>query len=218
MSSGATAPAGTGPRTIVLPGNGTQAASYTLPPGIFQYVQSVLVQVDATAAPAVRPTLSIAEQSGVVIATKRQGETIPGGDTGSATWALRLSDDGGGGIRFDVDNEGGWLYVVANDFTDIGYGDLGVLIAETTGKGVNVISQNPANTKVGRAIVTINQVGFVLTPGGFIIIDRATNNTRIKLAGTGMLQIQNSTSAPIFEVRQDGSLHGKIGQALVFDL
>ena len=93
MSSTLTAPAGVGPRTIVLPGNGTQAASYVLPPGLLQYVQSVLAEVDATAAGSVRPTLSIAEQSGVVIATKRQSEAIPGGGTGSATWALRLTDD-----------------------------------------------------------------------------------------------------------------------------
>jgi len=96
VSSGATAPAGTGPRTIVLPGTGTQTRSYTLPPGIYQYVQSVLVHVDATAAPAVRPTLRVKEQSGVVIATKRQGQPIPSGDTGTATWALRLVDEPSG--------------------------------------------------------------------------------------------------------------------------
>jgi hypothetical protein len=81
------------PRTIVLAGNGSNVASYKLAPGVLQYVQSVLVEVDATGAGSVRPTLRVQEQSGVVIATKRQGQAIPAGDTGTATWALRLTDE-----------------------------------------------------------------------------------------------------------------------------
>jgi hypothetical protein len=132
----ATAPAGTGPRTIVVAGNGTQAASYTLPPGIFQYVQSVLVQVDATAAPAVRPTLSIAEQSGVVIATKRQGEAIPAGDTGSATWALRLTDDPGitryWNAQFDGNGSGGFDHLRLVQLGPIPPGDIWPPTAQLT--------------------------------------------------------------------------------------
>lgn len=94
-----------GPRTIVLPGSGAQTASYVLPPGLLQYVQSVLVEVDATAAGDVRPTLRVKEQTGVVIATKRPPEPIPSGDTGTATWALRLVDDSGG-IRVITSNNG----------------------------------------------------------------------------------------------------------------
>lgn len=91
MSSGLDA--ASEPRTIVLAGDGTSVARYKLAPGVLQYVQSVLVEVDATGAGAVRPTLKVSEQSGVVIATKRQGQPIPAGDTGTATWALRLTDE-----------------------------------------------------------------------------------------------------------------------------
>jgi len=85
--------AGSEPRTIVLAGDGTSVASYRLAPGVLQYVQSVLAEVDASGAGPVRPTLRVSEQSGVVIATKRQGQPIPSGDTGTATWALRLTDE-----------------------------------------------------------------------------------------------------------------------------
>ncbi len=81
-------------RTIVVSGNGTDTLSYQLAPGLAQYVQSVLVNVDATAAADVQPTLKVKEQTGVVIAAKRQGEAITGGTAGSATWALRLDDEG----------------------------------------------------------------------------------------------------------------------------
>lgn len=80
-------------------------------------VDSVLAEIDASAA-ASSPTVTLADKSGQVIATKRQPGTIPVGDTGSAAWSLRLADDSGGaggaGITFDTDNEGGYLQVGAN--------------------------------------------------------------------------------------------------------
>lgn len=79
------------PRTIVVSGTGTQTLSYVLPDGAQLKLESVVASIDAVADS--RPTLAIAESSGVVIAEKRQGETIPAGDTGLATWALRLADD-----------------------------------------------------------------------------------------------------------------------------
>lgn len=91
-------------QTKIIGGNGTQAQAFTLDPGLFQYVQSVLVEVDNTAGPDVRPTLSVQTVNGAPIADKRQGEVIPAGDTGRATWALRLTDEGaatpggGGGL------------------------------------------------------------------------------------------------------------------------
>lgn len=81
------------PRTIVVPGDGTGALTFTIPPGITLAVESVLAQVDATGAGGpVTATLSVLEQSGVVIANKRQGETVTKGVQGSATWALRLDE------------------------------------------------------------------------------------------------------------------------------
>ncbi len=82
-----------GPRTINAPVNGTGTVSFTLPPGITLDLQAVFATIDATAAGATTAELTISEQSGVVIAKKRQGETVDAGVTGSATWALRLGDE-----------------------------------------------------------------------------------------------------------------------------
>ncbi len=81
------------PRTINLPGSGTDTQQHELAPGLLQYVESVYVEIDNSGGGDARPTLTLAEQSGVVIAKKRQGEAIGGGNSGSATWALRLTDE-----------------------------------------------------------------------------------------------------------------------------
>ena len=88
----------TEPRTIQPPFDpGQSSLAYTLAPGLVQYVQAVYIEVDASGSGDVRPVLTVKEQSGVVIAKKRQGESITGGGSGSATWALRLTDESGGG-------------------------------------------------------------------------------------------------------------------------
>jgi hypothetical protein len=81
------------PRTINQPGNGTATQQFELAPGLLQYVQAVYVDVDNSGGTATSPTLTVSEQSGVVIAKKQQGKTIDAGVTGSATWALRLDDE-----------------------------------------------------------------------------------------------------------------------------
>lgn len=81
------------PSTIIRAGNGTSVVAYTLPAGLFQYIESVLVEVDNGAGADIRPTLRVKSDAGQVIATKRQGEAIPAGDTGTGTWALRLTDE-----------------------------------------------------------------------------------------------------------------------------
>jgi hypothetical protein len=81
------------PQTIVRDGSGAQTASYALPPGVFQYIESILVQVDTSGGTDVRPTLYVKTVNGVIMAAKRQAETIPAFDTGTATWALRLDDE-----------------------------------------------------------------------------------------------------------------------------
>jgi len=44
------------------------------------------------------------------------------------------------------------------------------------------------------------------------------NDMFIKLANTAKIEVQNSAGTPIFRVNQDGSLQGKLGQTLTFDL
>jgi hypothetical protein len=75
------------------PGSGASSLSYTIP-GSGLDLESVYAVIDASAATAdVTAELTITDQSGVVIAKRTQALTVPAGDTGSATWALRLDDD-----------------------------------------------------------------------------------------------------------------------------
>lgn len=90
------------PRSITVPVEpGATSVSFTIPPGVNLDVESVYATIDNSGGGDVKPVLSVADQSGVVIAAKRQGETIPAGDTGSATWALRLADEQGSGSGSD---------------------------------------------------------------------------------------------------------------------
>jgi hypothetical protein len=234
------------PRTIVvgLESLGPQA-TYQLAPGLAQYVQSVYAEVDTSGSGDVEATLTIREQAGVVIAKKRQGETIDGSGAGSATWALRLDDNqtASGAIRYKVLNSGEWL-----DIETTGHGASGgegMRIATTGSDPANNMEINSDVQLAVRAgtnllleaseLVAMN----VFTQGAAFILD--TNNGPILLrmndhVNTGAMleisegavlielsvgasvQVVDSAHAPIFEVRDDGSLHGKTGASLVFDL
>ncbi len=50
---------------------------------------------------------------------------------------------------YGPDNEGGWLYVVLADSTDIDYGENAGLIADKTGLGIQILSRDAGNTKQG---------------------------------------------------------------------
>lgn len=73
-----------------------QTVTYSLPPGLAQFVQSVYAEVDTSGSGDTTPSLSISEQAGVPIAVIPQDTTLDGGSSGRATWALRLAGSGGG--------------------------------------------------------------------------------------------------------------------------
>lgn len=81
--------------------NGTNASSlaFTMPGGVELDVESVVATIDNAAGGDTTPTLVVRDLSGEVIATKRMGDVIPAGGTGTATFSLRNSDDGGGIAR-----------------------------------------------------------------------------------------------------------------------
>ncbi len=110
----------------LVSGNNTQSLTFTMPGGVAMKVLSVVATINNGAATAVTPELTIRDQSGVVIAARKQSSTIPAGDTGTATWALRLDDDsaasGGGtsGIFFDTDPQtGGFLTIETTGFDPV---------------------------------------------------------------------------------------------------
>lgn len=84
------------PFTQVEQGIAESTLTYQLPlAGRFD-IDSAVATIDNTGGGDIQPMLYLTNASGEVIAKKRQSSTIPAGDTGTATWALRLADDGGG--------------------------------------------------------------------------------------------------------------------------
>lgn len=83
--------AGPDRQTRVIGGDGTDTLSYSLAPGLFQYVESVRAVIDNTGGGDAQAELEVATANGVVIATQKQDDAIPAGDTGGATFALRLA-------------------------------------------------------------------------------------------------------------------------------
>ena len=145
------------PRTIVVQGNGTNSLAFEVPAGVDIAVQAVYAAIDASAAGNTTAELTVTEQSGVVIAKKRQADMIPAGGSGSATWALRLDDGGNGsGIRYDVVNSGDWLDIHAT--TNLSPDNGGISLVANEG-GVFVNSTGHAQSQF---VVTADFVHFLL--------------------------------------------------------
>jgi hypothetical protein len=74
--------------------NNDASVTFTVPGDVILAVESVAATVDnAAGGNAATLTLTITDSAGEVIAKIPQASTIPVGDTGTATWALRLSGD-----------------------------------------------------------------------------------------------------------------------------
>lgn len=186
-------PIASGPRTITQGGNGQSTVSIELPPIVGFTPESVRVVVDNSGGGPVTATLDIAEQSGVVIATKRQGETIDAGtNPGSATWALRLDDEGSGSSP-----SGSHMYETFRDA-------VGVLVAPNTATTLKWVHDFGAN--VMQTGVTTTSA---LATGGFVFSLMAQPlsgaaapysvkiNFRLAINGTFNFQTA-ATQVPIF--------------------
>jgi hypothetical protein len=83
------------PRSIAVPVASGASVAWTVPDGVAFKLEAIVATIDAAAGDAA-PEIVIRAPGGAVIAAKRQSETIPAGDTGYATWALRLDDEAAG--------------------------------------------------------------------------------------------------------------------------
>ncbi len=153
-----------------------RSVSFTLPEHLGVQVESVHVEIDNTAGPDVTPTLQVQDASAATVARAEQDAAIPGGDTGSATFALRAGDSRGG-IRYGRHNSGTWLDV-ATTTVDGFTGDTGA------GKAVTFDMPNNAN---GGSLVVRNGTGdTVFDAGG----DSAGNyGIDLRAGGLGSLNI-----------------------------
>src|SRR4051794_25929402 len=119
-----TAEAGMLAGSNLVSGAGTAVATFTLPAAPLYRVESVVAHVDNTAGGDTTATLTYADTNGEVIAKRPQGDVIPAGATGTATFALRLSGNSGGTIRFNRVNRGGGLDIRTTSTTGSPTGSL----------------------------------------------------------------------------------------------
>jgi hypothetical protein len=207
------------PVTARVPGTNTTTISYTIP-GAGLDVETVRVGIDASlAGSAVTATVTITDQSGVVIATKPQNATIPSGATGSATWALRLDDDttgtaGGGGIAFDTyPQAGNWLEVETDDSSgspngwgthladfstggmELETGDAELALGQTAGLGIGAFLASHTGIEIRNS-----------GTGSLVVTNRDTDGVRIEDAATSSGQGVKilSDHGPIFVDAKDG--------------
>lgn len=73
--------------------NNSRSVTFSLPKNVELDVESVVATITNSSTAICKPTMTISDSSGQVIAAIRQGVGIPAADSGNATWALRLGGD-----------------------------------------------------------------------------------------------------------------------------
>jgi hypothetical protein len=154
---------------------------------------------------------------------------------------------GTSGIRYDVDNEGDWLTVEANGqtgapptsiFFDANNTSGGVFLSKSGGTGdIGILASNDGDLILEHSgltgAVSLEQSGdggmniFQSGAGGmsisnslgpFLLNHTGSGPLEIDLGAGQSLLVNNGTSGDVFRIDADGSLHGKTGQTLTFDL
>lgn len=231
----------------LVQGKGTNSATFPMPASVPLLVESVVATVNNAAGGDTIATLTIKDQSGEVIAEKRQGAVIPAGDTGTATFALRDDDNdavgtGAGFIKYDFLNSGDWLTVATTgqggptssgvEF-DVAKGDFAVFVDPVTGDTLRLSGGFLFFDANGGIFRFVNGSLFDVTATQFAVTTTqawgvANNNDGVSGTTAGdvfvtikaahSLTVQDTLGNALFRVDANGDLHGKTGKALVFDL
>jgi hypothetical protein len=85
------------PTTAVVAGSNSSSQTWPLPKSTSFKIQSVSASITGAGGAATTAELQIVLPTGEVVAAERQSSSIPAGDTGVATWALRLTGGGSQG-------------------------------------------------------------------------------------------------------------------------
>lgn len=94
------------PFTKVIQPDANGRLSFEVPAYYTVDLESVLANVDTSAAGDTTATLIVSDQAGEFVTVVAQTRTIPGGGQGRATWALRLADEPGDAGYVTVQDEG----------------------------------------------------------------------------------------------------------------
>ena len=166
------------------------------------------------------PCLSVYSSDGQLIARHFPDSKMTTGDVAEVTYhPFRKSS--GGAIRFNVDNVGTFLSIRTTGF------DTGGHSVWFRGPIFQIASTAFLVTSSGGT--TINGGAVVIAPGGGKKIEILTSGAaditlqteRFVIVGlplTGKLEVRDHSGNPIFRVNEDGSLQGKTGKTLTFNL
>ncbi len=211
--------AGNSPVTVVLSELGTVD------------IESAFAHYDGAAASgSFLPAFTVRSQDGSILARVFPSTTVAAGDTADVSFvplgeAASGSAPAGSGIQFDTDPQtGGWLLVTTTTSPASGFG---IQLDASDGVWAHSAGNSTYESDSGVTVrSSAGNVGLVATAGGHHIdltadaaVNVTANNVLIQLAsGVGSLTVNDHLGHPIFKVTDAGALHGKTGQALVFDL
>ncbi len=115
---------------------------------------------------------------------------------------------GDGFVVLSFDNEGGYFYLVANESTDGDFGTLGVLIADRTADGVQIVSVDGTGPPQASVLLTPTSLTLAADQGGTeVAIGLGSSEAEITIGGD-----------PVLRIGADGDLHIKTGASVVADL
>lgn len=111
-------------------------------------------------------------------------------------------------ILFNTDNEGGYLYIKANDVAPDGLGGIAVNIVDATGEGASlksILGEGPPQSVIN---VFPDSVGIASDIGGTSVsVDLISATVQMTIGGD-----------LLFQLDADGTVHLKTGAAIVTDL
>jgi hypothetical protein len=208
----------------IVTGAGTASRSFTLPGSPLYIVQSVVATVDNAAGADTTATLTFADTNGEVIAKRTQGDVIPAGGSGTATFALRLAGNSNGTIRFNRVNRGGGLSIRATGTGSSPTANLSLaaLGQATIYSGVNLDSGATSEQDInliagGGLFLSMNNAAttdaFALQNHG---PDGITNLTLLRISPTSdsfvevppnkSFQVRNHSDQVVFQANDDNSV------------
>jgi len=218
-------------------GTVTAPADWTLPGGLEIQLETVFAHFNgASASGSFLPTLEIISDSGHTVVQIPMDASVASGSSVEATWAPFLGRGTAGAIRFDTSPQSG-DYLVVDTTGSHGVTTTGILLEANNSSGAAVWIHAPSGgillsssksieLSAGGDLQTDAAAGMVLTHPDSIVIQAAgqqiildTNGVSSPPDQNGGLTVNDSTFVPVFEMRNDGSIHGRASVgAITWDL
>lgn len=112
-------------------------------------------------------------------------------------------------IRYNYENTGGWVSIVVTDQGGGGLGDEAFIVHDTSGEGIELFTTGGIRLEGEASAALISDAGVQIGAGADVEVQMGVGDT---------VRIRDSGGSPIFEVRDDGTVHILTGGTIVADL